>query len=101
MKNATRKKVGGKRAGAGRPATGHAPSRTFRLSDEFMASVDAWAAQQPDEPGRSEAMRRLVEIGLTAKAEVSVVKPGRRAHSVPDHVKAAADRAVARSKRKP
>jgi len=38
-----------------------------RLSDEFMAKVDAWAAQQDDEPGRSEAIRRLVEIGLKAK----------------------------------
>jgi hypothetical protein len=29
-----------------------------------MANVDAWAASQADEPGRSEAIRRLVEIGL-------------------------------------
>ena len=48
----------------GRPATGKAPSRTFRLTDEFMADVDAWAAAQDDEPGRSEAIRRLVELGL-------------------------------------
>jgi hypothetical protein len=39
----------------------------MRLSDEFIASVDAWAAAQNDEPGRSEAIRRLVEIGLKAK----------------------------------
>jgi hypothetical protein len=36
----------------------------MRLSDEFMASVDAWAASQDDEPSRSESIRRLVEIGL-------------------------------------
>jgi hypothetical protein len=39
----------------------------MRLSDEFIASVDAWAAHQADQPGRSEAIRRLVEIGLKAK----------------------------------
>jgi hypothetical protein len=64
MKNAIRKKVGGKRPGAGRPATGHAPSRTFRLSDEFMATLDTWSARQDDKPSRSEAIRRLVELGL-------------------------------------
>ena len=59
--------VGGKRAGAGRPATGKDPVRTMRLSDGFMASIDAWAERQPDRPGRSEAIRRLVELGLKAK----------------------------------
>jgi hypothetical protein len=58
------KTIGGKRPGVGRPATGRDPARTFRLSNDFIASVDAWAAKQPDEPGRSEAIRRLVEIGL-------------------------------------
>ena len=67
MKNAIRKKIGGKRRGAGRPATGSNPSRTFRLSDEFMASLDAWSARQDDAPSRTEAIRRLVEIGLKAK----------------------------------
>jgi hypothetical protein len=51
----------------GRPATGKDPARTFRLSDQFIAMVDAWAASQDDEPGRSEAIRRLVELGLKAK----------------------------------
>ena len=69
MKKAIPKTVGGKRAGAGRPATGKDPVRTMRLSDEFMASVDAWAERQTDAPGRSEAIRRLVEIGLKAKAK--------------------------------
>jgi hypothetical protein len=27
-------------------------------------NVDAWSARQSDEPGRSEAIRRLVELGL-------------------------------------
>jgi hypothetical protein len=34
---------------------------------EFKAEIDAWAAQQDDNPPRSEAMRRLMKLGL-AKA---------------------------------
>nr|WP_249817628.1 hypothetical protein [Bradyrhizobium sp. 147] len=39
------------------------------MSDEFIASIDAWAARQDDQPSRSEAIRRLVELGLKAKAK--------------------------------
>jgi hypothetical protein len=67
VKNAIRKTVGGKRPGAGRPTTGVDPARTIRLSDEFIATVDAWAVSQEDAPTRSEAIRRLVELGLKAK----------------------------------
>jgi hypothetical protein len=67
MKSATPKSHGGKRTGAGRPATGRDPTRTFRLSDEFMAQLDAWAARQPNKPSRSEAIRRLVEMALKVK----------------------------------
>lgn len=67
MNSSIPKSRGGKRPGAGRPATGKDPARAFRLSDEFMAKVDAWAARQDDKPGRSEAIRRLVEIGLKGK----------------------------------
>jgi hypothetical protein len=67
VKNATRKSVGGKRPGAGRPATGTDPTRTFRLSDDFMARLDEWAARQPDKPSRSEAIRRLIEQAMKAK----------------------------------
>jgi hypothetical protein len=69
MKNAIPKTVGGKRAGAGRPATGRDPVTAIRLSAEFRASVDDWAAKQDDRPARSEAIRRLVEIGLKAKSK--------------------------------
>jgi hypothetical protein len=41
----------------------------IRLSSEMRASVDAWAAAQPDEPARSEAIRRLVQRGLPAWIE--------------------------------
>jgi metal-responsive CopG/Arc/MetJ family transcriptional regulator len=40
----------------------------IRLSPDLRATVDAWAEKQDDKPGRSEAIRRLVELGLsTAK----------------------------------
>ncbi len=32
-----------------------------------MERVDAWAARQDDKPGRSEAIRRLVELGLSVE----------------------------------
>jgi hypothetical protein len=34
---------------------------------ELGCAVDEWASSQSDEPSRSEAIRRLVEIGLKAK----------------------------------
>jgi hypothetical protein len=64
---ASAKKVMLKRRG--RPATGNAPSRTFRLTDEFMTTLDAWAVSQTDSPSRSEAIRRLVELGLKVKGK--------------------------------
>ena len=51
----------------GRPATGRDPVTAIRLSEELRATVDKWAAKQDDGPGRSEAIRRLVELGLKAK----------------------------------
>jgi hypothetical protein len=56
-----------KRKKRGRPATGKTPIRAIRLTDEFMDKIDHWATQQEDQPGRSEAIRRLVERGLKAK----------------------------------
>jgi len=53
----------------GRPATGRDPVRAMRLSEEFVAKVDAWAAKQEDQPGRTEAIRRLVEIGLSKPSD--------------------------------
>jgi hypothetical protein len=46
MKKAVPKSRGGKRVGAGRPATGKDPVRAIRLSGEFLEKVDAWAAKQ-------------------------------------------------------
>jgi hypothetical protein len=69
MKKAIRKARGGKRPGSGRKPTGVDPARTIRLSDEFITTVDAWAVGQDDEPTRSEAIRRLVELGLKVKSK--------------------------------
>ena len=53
----------------GRPATGKDPLMGFRASPLMRASVVRWAENQPDIPTLSEAIRRLVEIGLvTSKA---------------------------------
>jgi hypothetical protein len=51
----------------GRPATGKDPLTAFRLPPDLTKAIEKWAAEQPDEPNRSEAIRRLVEQGLKAK----------------------------------
>jgi len=43
------------------------PVTAVRLPQKLSDAVEAWAAKQEDEPGRSEAIRRLVELGLKAK----------------------------------
>jgi hypothetical protein len=62
MKKAIPQARGGKRPGSGRKPTGVDPARTIRLSDEFVAAIDAWA--EAHDLVRSEAIRRLVELGL-------------------------------------
>jgi Arc/MetJ-type ribon-helix-helix transcriptional regulator len=49
----------------GRPSTGAGDVTAIRLSPELRASVDRWREQQPDQPSRSEAIRRLVEQALS------------------------------------
>ena len=53
----------GKRKNAGRPAIGKDRTYSFRLPAAFVADLDAWA--KAHDVSRAEAMRRLVEIGLT------------------------------------
>jgi hypothetical protein len=62
----------------GRPATGRDPVTAIRLSQELRKTVDAWAERQDDKPARSEAIRRLVEIGLTVRTK-SKQAPAERA----------------------
>jgi hypothetical protein len=49
----------------GRPATGRDPHVTSRMPPTLVADVEAWAAA--NETSRSDAFRRLVELGLKAK----------------------------------
>jgi hypothetical protein len=50
----------------GRPATGVTPMMGLRVSDELRAAIVKWAEYQPDTPKLSEAIRRLVEMGLAS-----------------------------------
>jgi hypothetical protein len=53
----------------GRPATGHDPVLTVRLSPTARIAVENWAKQQPDKPSRSEAIRRLIDVALATKSK--------------------------------
>ena len=50
----------------GRPATGRDPHVTSRMPQTLIDRVEDWAAA--NDTGRSEAIRRLVELGLKVKA---------------------------------
>jgi hypothetical protein len=54
------KKVGRPPGRSGRPFQ-------MRVTDEFVAKIDEWRRQQPDLPGRSEAIRRLVDQALKGR----------------------------------
>jgi hypothetical protein len=50
-----------------------------RVQPDMAKQLDDWRRKQDDLPGRPEAIRRLVELGLTVKTPVRPVsKPGRR-----------------------
>jgi hypothetical protein len=51
----------------GRPATGRHPLTALRLPPNLTKAIEAWAIIQGDQPNRSEAIRRLIEFGLTVK----------------------------------
>ena len=60
----------------GRPATGRDPSVTVRIPAEILKQSDLWASANG--VGRSEAIRRLVEIGL---GSVKVARAQKRSDS--------------------
>jgi hypothetical protein len=71
------KSISVKRKKAGRPATGTEPLYGVRIADALMKQIMDWAKSQG--ATRSEAIRRLVEIGLKVKTPARPVgKPGRR-----------------------
>ena len=50
-----------------------------RVQPGMAKQLDDWRRRQDDIPGRPEAIRRLVELGLTVKAPARPVgRPGRR-----------------------
>jgi hypothetical protein len=40
----------------------------MRVSKDFLESVDEWRRKEADLPGRTEAVRRLVQLGIGASA---------------------------------
>ncbi len=65
MQRASRKKAIPKRRG--RPATGHDPVSTIRLSPTLKSKIDSWAKKQADQPSRSGAIRRLLILALNGE----------------------------------
>ena|SRR6266436_1848288 len=66
----------------GRPRTGVGALVGQRWHEEQLAQIDRWRRAQADMPGRSEAIRRLVELGLKVKTLARPVgKPGRRSRA--------------------
>jgi transcriptional regulator with XRE-family HTH domain len=59
----------------GRPATGRDPVTALRLAPALKSAIESWAKQQNDKPKRSEAIRRLIEFALAAKAKRNVKVP--------------------------
>jgi hypothetical protein len=53
----------------GRPRTGIRPLMGFRADPAIRAAIVRWAENQSDTPSLSEAIRRLVELGLTVKTK--------------------------------
>jgi hypothetical protein len=53
----------------GRKPTGKTPRVGMRLTPEKRREIEEWAARQPDTPSFSEALRRLVDLGLLAGAK--------------------------------
>jgi hypothetical protein len=51
----------------GRPATGKDPHVTARMPNDLIVQVEAWAVA--NDASRSEAIRRLVELGLKVKGQ--------------------------------
>ena len=70
------KSISVKRKKAGRPATGTEPLYGVRIADPLMKQIMDWAKAQG--ATRSEAIRRLIEIGL---GSVKVARAQKRSDS--------------------
>jgi hypothetical protein len=84
--NPTRKTVILKKKG--RPATGQDPISSIRLPADLTQAIDKWA--EGNRAGsRSEAMRRLIELGLTVNRKGKSAAPAGARTSRKDSRKAA------------
>jgi hypothetical protein len=52
----------------GRPATGHDPFVGIRLPKSLLVEIQQWSVRN-EAASRTQAIRRLVELGLKAKAK--------------------------------
>jgi hypothetical protein len=50
------------------------PQIGVRVDPAFLKKLDEWRRDQQDLPGRPEAIRRLVELGLSAKSPAERAK---------------------------
>jgi len=50
----------------GRPRIGQAPVVSFRLGLEWQQDIDEWRSGEPGHPSRSDAIRCLIGMGLSA-----------------------------------
>jgi hypothetical protein len=76
-----KKTISAKQKSAGRPATGKTPMMGFRADPVIRATIIRWAEKQRDAPTLSEAIRRLVELGLTVKMKAKQPSPARAARA--------------------
>jgi hypothetical protein len=58
----------------GRPATGRDPLVALRLPPSLVSAIETWAEGQNSSLSRSEAIRRLVEIGLASQPVIPINK---------------------------
>jgi len=49
----------------------HSTRVHIMMSQSELLAIDEWRRQQPDLPSRAEAIRRLIQHGLTTKAPKS------------------------------
>ena len=74
-----KKTISAKQKSPGRPATGITLMVGFRADPVIRAAIVRWAEYQPDKPTLSEAIRRLVELGLKVKKTKSAPSERQRA----------------------
>jgi hypothetical protein len=69
------KSIAAKQKRRGRPATGKTPMIGLRASPELRRAIESWAKRQGDVPVLSEAIRRLVELGLAGLTPTKQTSP--------------------------